>query len=129
MLPVRQVGFLYDRWQLYRSPQFRHGTGGEGNILQHPALVVLAANTHKTFGPTNLTSTYFKKNLTWFEEGFPAQRDAWVVRKVFGIFLLAQFNVFVDAVDECGLLVKGLQEQDGDIADYGQDAHGKQKSG
>ncbi|GFT93385.1 hypothetical protein TNCV_337501 [Trichonephila clavipes] len=30
----------------------------EGNILQSPALVVLAATIHKTFGPTNLTSTY-----------------------------------------------------------------------
>ncbi|GFV67618.1 transposable element Tc1 transposase [Trichonephila clavipes] len=39
-------------------PQFRHGTGGEGNILQLPALVVSAATTHKTFGPTDITSTY-----------------------------------------------------------------------
>ncbi|GFV97481.1 uncharacterized protein TNCV_2039891 [Trichonephila clavipes] len=58
--PVRQVGLLSDRWRHYRSPppQFRHGTGGEGNILQPPALVVSAATAHKTFGPTDLTSTY-----------------------------------------------------------------------
>ncbi|GFX44683.1 hypothetical protein TNCV_2807551 [Trichonephila clavipes] len=31
---------------------------GEGNILQSPALVVSAATTHKTFGPTDFTSTY-----------------------------------------------------------------------
>ncbi|GFT31705.1 uncharacterized protein TNCV_231221 [Trichonephila clavipes] len=40
------------------STQFRHGTGGEGNILQHPVPVVSAATIHKTFGPTDLTSTY-----------------------------------------------------------------------
>ncbi|GFW27668.1 uncharacterized protein TNCV_765501 [Trichonephila clavipes] len=58
--PVRQVGLLYDRRRHHRSPppQFRHGTGGEGNILQSPALVISAATTHKTFGPTDLTSTY-----------------------------------------------------------------------
>ncbi|GFX50709.1 hypothetical protein TNCV_2722951 [Trichonephila clavipes] len=48
----------YDRWQHHRSPQFRHGTGGEGNILQSPALLVSAETAHKTFGPTDLTSTY-----------------------------------------------------------------------
>ncbi|GFW17966.1 hypothetical protein TNCV_2231471 [Trichonephila clavipes] len=39
---LRQVRLLYDRWQHHLSPppQFRHGTGGEGNILQSPALVV-----------------------------------------------------------------------------------------
>ncbi|GFV25005.1 uncharacterized protein TNCV_884711 [Trichonephila clavipes] len=36
----------------------QQGTGGEGNILQHPASVVSAATAHKTFGPTDLTSTY-----------------------------------------------------------------------
>ncbi|GFX48945.1 uncharacterized protein TNCV_2797361 [Trichonephila clavipes] len=58
--PVRQVGLLYDRWRPHRSqsPQFRHGTGGKGNILQSPALVVSAAPTHRTFEPTDLTSTY-----------------------------------------------------------------------
>ncbi|GFU32942.1 uncharacterized protein TNCV_4155321 [Trichonephila clavipes] len=39
-------------------PQFRHGTGGEGNILQPPAPVVSAATAHRTFRPTDLTSTY-----------------------------------------------------------------------
>ncbi|GFX87720.1 uncharacterized protein TNCV_4304291 [Trichonephila clavipes] len=62
MLPgsVRQVGLLYDRWRhhLASPPQFRHGTEGEGNILQPRALVVSAATSHKTFGPTNLTSMY-----------------------------------------------------------------------
>ncbi|GFV91964.1 uncharacterized protein TNCV_1894001 [Trichonephila clavipes] len=58
--PVRQVVLLYGRWRHHRSPppQFRHGTGGEGNIIQSPALVVLAATAHKTFGPTGLTNTY-----------------------------------------------------------------------
>ncbi|GFX94354.1 uncharacterized protein TNCV_4293991 [Trichonephila clavipes] len=56
----RQVGLLYNRWRHHRSPppQFRHGTGVEGNILQPPALVVSAVTTHKTFGPTDLTTTY-----------------------------------------------------------------------
>ncbi|GFT03976.1 uncharacterized protein TNCV_1731221 [Trichonephila clavipes] len=62
MLPesVRQVGLPYDRWRHHRPspPQLRHGTGGEGNILQFPALVVSAATAHKTFGSTDLTSTY-----------------------------------------------------------------------
>ncbi|GFY17120.1 hypothetical protein TNCV_1088961 [Trichonephila clavipes] len=31
--------------------------GGEGNVLQPPAPVVSAATDHKTFGPTDLTST------------------------------------------------------------------------
>ncbi|GFV35457.1 hypothetical protein TNCV_3204891 [Trichonephila clavipes] len=39
-------------------PQFMPGTDGEGNILQLPALVVSAATAHKTFGPTDLKSTY-----------------------------------------------------------------------
>ncbi|GFW17174.1 uncharacterized protein TNCV_2762971 [Trichonephila clavipes] len=59
--PVRQVGLLYDRWRHHLSPppQFsRHGTRGEGNILQPPALVVSATVAHKTFRPTDLTSTY-----------------------------------------------------------------------
>ncbi|GFT58818.1 uncharacterized protein TNCV_184781 [Trichonephila clavipes] len=62
MLPasVTQVGLLYDRWRHHRSPppEFRHGTGGEGNILRPPAPVVSAVTTHITFGPTDLTSTY-----------------------------------------------------------------------
>ncbi|GFS65326.1 hypothetical protein TNCV_2451491 [Trichonephila clavipes] len=41
------------------TPQFTHGTAGEGNILQPPAPVVAAATAHKTFGSTDLTSTYF----------------------------------------------------------------------
>ncbi|GFX08637.1 uncharacterized protein TNCV_4171361 [Trichonephila clavipes] len=58
--PVRQVGLLYDRGRHHRSPppQLRHGTGGERNILQPQELMVLAATAHKTFGPTDLTSTY-----------------------------------------------------------------------
>ncbi|GFX10053.1 hypothetical protein TNCV_4539241 [Trichonephila clavipes] len=58
---LRQGGLLHDRWQnhLSPSPQFRHGTAGEGIILQHPAPVVSAATTHKTtHHPTNLRSTY-----------------------------------------------------------------------
>ncbi|GFU13162.1 uncharacterized protein TNCV_1445661 [Trichonephila clavipes] len=55
---MRQVEILYDRWRHYLSPQFRHGTGGERNILQPPAPVVSDATSHKTFGPTDLTSTY-----------------------------------------------------------------------
>ncbi|GFU99166.1 hypothetical protein TNCV_1228801 [Trichonephila clavipes] len=35
-----------------------HGTGGEGNIFHAPAPVVSAVMAHKTFGSTNLTSTY-----------------------------------------------------------------------
>ncbi|GFX49494.1 hypothetical protein TNCV_4901361 [Trichonephila clavipes] len=45
------------------SPQFRHRTEGEGNISQFSALVVSAATAHKTFGPTNSTSTY--SACTW----------------------------------------------------------------
>ncbi|PRD25414.1 UNVERIFIED_CONTAM: hypothetical protein NCL1_41002 [Trichonephila clavipes] len=58
--PVRQVGLLYDRWRHHLSPppQFRHGLGGEGNIFQPSAPVVSAAIAHKTFGPSDLTSTY-----------------------------------------------------------------------
>ncbi|GFW32683.1 uncharacterized protein TNCV_3679311 [Trichonephila clavipes] len=57
---LRQVGLLYDRWQHHLSPrpQFRHGTGEEGNILQPPASGISAANAHKTFVPTDLTSMY-----------------------------------------------------------------------
>ncbi|GFV66811.1 uncharacterized protein TNCV_1780281 [Trichonephila clavipes] len=58
-VPVRH-GLLYDIWRHHQSPplQFRHETGGEGNILQPPALMVSAATAHKTFGPTDLKSTY-----------------------------------------------------------------------
>ncbi|GFT12600.1 hypothetical protein TNCV_5093861 [Trichonephila clavipes] len=35
----------------------RHETGGEGNILQPPALVVSAVTANETFGATDLTST------------------------------------------------------------------------
>ncbi|GFW26688.1 uncharacterized protein TNCV_2850781 [Trichonephila clavipes] len=58
--PVRQVGLPYNRWRHHLSPrpQFRHGTGEEGNILQPHALLVSAATSHKTFGLTDLTSTY-----------------------------------------------------------------------
>ncbi|GFV32412.1 uncharacterized protein TNCV_1676981 [Trichonephila clavipes] len=56
----RHVGLLHNRWRCHLSPppQFRHGTGWEENILQPPAPVVSAATTHKTFGPTDLTSMY-----------------------------------------------------------------------
>ncbi|GFV63294.1 uncharacterized protein TNCV_1373911 [Trichonephila clavipes] len=60
----RHVGLLYDRWRHHLSPhpQFRHGTGWEGNILQPPAPVVSAVTTYKTFGPTDLTSAYSLRN-------------------------------------------------------------------
>ncbi|GFS59968.1 hypothetical protein TNCV_3957611 [Trichonephila clavipes] len=45
-------------------PQFRYGTGREGNILQPPAPVVPAATAHKTFGLTDLTSTY-SEGIWW----------------------------------------------------------------
>ncbi|GFS78831.1 uncharacterized protein TNCV_3149421 [Trichonephila clavipes] len=56
----QSVILLYDRWRHHPSPppQFRYGTGREGNILQPPALVVSAATVHKTFGPPDLKSTY-----------------------------------------------------------------------
>ncbi|GFW12570.1 hypothetical protein TNCV_818221 [Trichonephila clavipes] len=59
---LRLAGHLHDRWRhrLSLPPQFRHGAGG-GEIYifsSTPALVVSAATTHKTFGPTDLTSTY-----------------------------------------------------------------------
>ncbi|GFW20314.1 hypothetical protein TNCV_3457521 [Trichonephila clavipes] len=37
----------------------KHGTGGAGNVLQPPASVVSAATAHTTFGPSDLTNTYF----------------------------------------------------------------------
>ncbi|GFU89046.1 uncharacterized protein TNCV_2894941 [Trichonephila clavipes] len=57
--PMRQVGLLYNRWRHHRSlsPQLKYENGGEGNILQLPALVVSAATVHKTFEPTDLTRT------------------------------------------------------------------------
>ncbi|GFX56754.1 uncharacterized protein TNCV_495021 [Trichonephila clavipes] len=57
---LRLAGILYNRLRHHLSPppQCRNGTGGEGNILQPPAVVVSAATAHKTFGPTDLTSTY-----------------------------------------------------------------------
>ncbi|GFT76590.1 uncharacterized protein TNCV_3678271 [Trichonephila clavipes] len=56
---LKQVGLLYDRWRHHLSPppQFRHGTGGEVNILQHHTRVVSAATAHKTFGPADFPST------------------------------------------------------------------------
>ncbi|GFS63044.1 uncharacterized protein TNCV_3743061 [Trichonephila clavipes] len=55
-VPVRQVGILFDRWRHHPSPppEFRHGTGGEENILQPPELEISAATTYKTFGFTDL---------------------------------------------------------------------------
>ncbi|GFX78708.1 uncharacterized protein TNCV_31481 [Trichonephila clavipes] len=48
------------RWRHHLSspPQSWHGTGEEANILQPPAPVVSAATAHRTFRPTDLTSTY-----------------------------------------------------------------------
>ncbi|GFV55498.1 uncharacterized protein TNCV_3776841 [Trichonephila clavipes] len=62
---LRQVGLLYDIWRHHLSPppQLRHGTGGEGNILQSPAPVVSAVSAHKTFGPTDIKSTF--PGCTW----------------------------------------------------------------
>ncbi|GFV35696.1 uncharacterized protein TNCV_1893061 [Trichonephila clavipes] len=56
--PVKQVGLLYDRWRHHRSPspQFMHGTGRQGNILQPPALVVSTASAHKTLEHPDLMS-------------------------------------------------------------------------
>ncbi|GFU34133.1 uncharacterized protein TNCV_3199321 [Trichonephila clavipes] len=58
--PMRHFSLLYDRWllHLFPPPKFRCGTRGQGNILQPPVLMVKAATTHKTFEPTDLTSTY-----------------------------------------------------------------------
>ncbi|GFU10581.1 uncharacterized protein TNCV_1772621 [Trichonephila clavipes] len=55
-----QVELLFDRWQhpTISPPQFRHGIGGEGNILHPLTLVGSAATAHKTLGPIDLTSTY-----------------------------------------------------------------------
>ncbi|GFU91881.1 uncharacterized protein TNCV_3192651 [Trichonephila clavipes] len=57
---LRQVGLLYDRWRYHLSPppQFWHGTGREGDILQPPAPVASATIAHKTFETTDLTSAY-----------------------------------------------------------------------
>ncbi|GFV97748.1 integrase catalytic domain-containing protein [Trichonephila clavipes] len=46
-----------DRWRDHLSPppQFRHGTEGEGNVLQSPCT---RDSAHKTFGLTDLTSMY-----------------------------------------------------------------------
>ncbi|GFU27426.1 uncharacterized protein TNCV_3323361 [Trichonephila clavipes] len=57
---VLGVGLLHDRWRHHLSPfpQFRHGTGGKGNILQPSAHMVSAVTAHKTFGLADLTSTY-----------------------------------------------------------------------
>ncbi|GFV96949.1 uncharacterized protein TNCV_4351621 [Trichonephila clavipes] len=57
---LRQLGLIHDRWRHHISPppQFRYGTGGEGNIPQPPVPVVSAATTLKTFGLTDFSSTY-----------------------------------------------------------------------
>ncbi|GFW12473.1 ubiquitin carboxyl-terminal hydrolase 24 [Trichonephila clavipes] len=54
------------RWRHHLSPppQFRHGTGGEGNILP-PAPMVSAATAHKTFRPTDLT-IMFSMCIWWY---------------------------------------------------------------
>ncbi|GFT52426.1 uncharacterized protein TNCV_502521 [Trichonephila clavipes] len=57
---LRQVRLLHNKWRhhLPPPPQFRHGTGGERNILQPPVPMDSAATAHKTFRPTDLASTY-----------------------------------------------------------------------
>ncbi|GFW15242.1 hypothetical protein TNCV_173871 [Trichonephila clavipes] len=54
-VPVRHSGLLYDRWRHHRSPT--HNL--RGNILRSSALVVSFATARKSFGPTDLTRTYF----------------------------------------------------------------------
>ncbi|GFV80678.1 hypothetical protein TNCV_4618401 [Trichonephila clavipes] len=56
------------RWRQHLSPrpQFRYGTGREGNILQTPAPGFSAVTAHKTFGPTDLTSKYFLRTRRVF---------------------------------------------------------------
>ncbi|GFV54326.1 hypothetical protein TNCV_4366011 [Trichonephila clavipes] len=58
-----KLELLRDTWRhhLPQPPQSTHGTGGEGNILQHPSPVIFAAIPHKTFRPTDLTSTYSER--------------------------------------------------------------------
>ncbi|GFX90910.1 uncharacterized protein TNCV_3167411 [Trichonephila clavipes] len=74
--PISQIGQLYDRWRHHRfpPPQFRHGTGGEGNVIQLPSLVVSAATAHKTFGPTCLTSTLrvYSEGISWHGASKPS---------------------------------------------------------
>ncbi|GFV27243.1 integrase catalytic domain-containing protein [Trichonephila clavipes] len=57
---IKNPASFSTRWLHHLSPppQFRHGTGGEGNIFLFPALVVSAVTAHKAFGPTDLMSTY-----------------------------------------------------------------------
>ncbi|GFV12724.1 hypothetical protein TNCV_1366941 [Trichonephila clavipes] len=57
----RQVMSFITRRKWERILYFKkswHEAAVEGNILQSPALVVSAATAHKTFGPTDLRSTY-----------------------------------------------------------------------
>ncbi|GFT81423.1 uncharacterized protein TNCV_3672991 [Trichonephila clavipes] len=58
-MPEPETGLLQDRWRhpLSLPQHFKHGTGGEGNILQ-PLAPVVSMTAHKTFVPTDLTSTY-----------------------------------------------------------------------
>ncbi|GFT85583.1 hypothetical protein TNCV_4253091 [Trichonephila clavipes] len=59
---------LHDRWRhhSYPCPQFRQGTREKGNILMPPLPVVCAATAHKTFGSTDLTSTYpVSEDMCW----------------------------------------------------------------
>ncbi|GFT96628.1 hypothetical protein TNCV_5022671 [Trichonephila clavipes] len=59
--PARQVGLLYDRWRHHRFPPTQLDMELEGReiFFLHPsALVASAVTTHKTFGPTDLTSMY-----------------------------------------------------------------------
>ncbi|GFT81079.1 hypothetical protein TNCV_4280211 [Trichonephila clavipes] len=55
---LRQVGFLHDRWRHHLSPQCKHETGGERNILLHPGPMVSAGTGQNNFGPTDLTRMY-----------------------------------------------------------------------
>ncbi|GFV05012.1 hypothetical protein TNCV_757971 [Trichonephila clavipes] len=55
---LRQVGFFHDRWRHHLSPQFKHGTGRERNILRHPGHMVSSETAQNTFGLIDLTSMY-----------------------------------------------------------------------
>ncbi|GFU82390.1 hypothetical protein TNCV_2462731 [Trichonephila clavipes] len=57
---LRQVGLLYNRRRHHLSPppQFRHGTGGEGNIFSSPLHPGFLLRPTTRLSDTDLTSTY-----------------------------------------------------------------------
>ncbi|GFT68354.1 hypothetical protein TNCV_659561 [Trichonephila clavipes] len=57
-LNLTQVIFLHDRWRhhLFLPPQLRHETEGERSLA--PCIRGFCCAPHKTFGPSDLTSTY-----------------------------------------------------------------------